>query len=203
MRQPYPYCLVIVILLFTIVFYPEEATGQYFGKNKVQYEDFDFKEKKTPHFSLYHYLPEDSGATFFAQQAERWYQHHQRFFKDTFYEPNPLVLYNNHADFQQTAVITSRLSPATSGVTEGLKNRVVMPFNPSRTETHHVLGHELVHAFQYHLVKTDDSLGLRAMSRQPLWFIEGTWPNTSLSDDRMPTPPCGCAMRFLMTMCPT
>lgn len=165
--------IIYVFLFLFIALMPASVNAQYFGKNKVQYEDFDFKVKRTPHFALYHYLPEDSGASFFAQQAERWYDHHQRFFKDTFSQPNPLVLYNNHADFQQTAVITSRLSPATSGVTEGLKNRVVMPFNPSRAETHHVLGHELVHAFQYHLAKTDDSLGLRAMGRQPLWFIEG------------------------------
>lgn len=32
------------------------VSAQYFGKNKVKYEDFDFKIYNTPHFEIYHYL---------------------------------------------------------------------------------------------------------------------------------------------------
>jgi hypothetical protein len=168
--QPLPVRALLLLLLLTTGV--ERAAAQYFGKNKAQYETFDFEVLETPHLSVYHYMP-DTSAILFGRQAERWYSHHQRFFKDTIDQRNPLVLYNNHADFQQTAIVSSNLSPATSGVTEGLKNRVVMPMLFSRKETHHVLGHELVHAFQYHLAKEHDSLSVRRMSRQPLWLIEG------------------------------
>ena len=58
------------------------------------------------------------------------------------------------------------IDEATGGVTEGLRRRVVLPFAASMAETDHVLGHELVHAFQY------DILGQR-IGPVPLWFIEG------------------------------
>jgi hypothetical protein len=31
------------------------AYAQYFGRNKVQYDQFDFKTLKTEHFDLYYY----------------------------------------------------------------------------------------------------------------------------------------------------
>jgi len=36
-----------------------------------------------------------------------------------------------------------------------------------------VLGHEMVHAFQYNLIKTDDSLSFNNLANVPLWMVEG------------------------------
>ena len=41
----------------------------------------------------------------------------------------------------------------------------------SNAQTDHVLGHELVHAFQYHLIT--DTLSLNAIGNIPLWMVEG------------------------------
>ena len=35
------------------------AQGGYFGRNKVQYRDFDFQVLKTPHFDIYYYPEEE------------------------------------------------------------------------------------------------------------------------------------------------
>jgi hypothetical protein len=57
------------------------------------------------------------------------------------------------------------------------KQRVVMPFTHSYAETDHVLGHELVHAFQYDI--TGSGPGRRRLEaaaqryQVPLWFTEG------------------------------
>ena len=32
------------------------ASAQYFGRNKVLYQNFDFRVLQTPHFEIYHYL---------------------------------------------------------------------------------------------------------------------------------------------------
>ncbi len=32
------------------------AQAQYFGRNKVNYKEFDFKVLQTPNFDIYHYL---------------------------------------------------------------------------------------------------------------------------------------------------
>ena len=78
----------------------------------------------------------------------------------------PLVLYASHPEFEQTNVIEGQIDEGTGGVTEGLQRRIVLPIAASLKETDHVLGHELVHAFQY------DILGQEA-GPMPLWFIEG------------------------------
>lgn len=151
----------------------QQLWGQYFGRNKVNYETFPFRIYSTPHFQIYHYLDNEEKIRDFAQLAERWYKRHQAVLLDTFQQRSPIILYNNHAEFQQTTVISSLIGVGTGGVTEGLRNRVVMPIRKSNAETNHVLGHELVHVFQYHMFKNTDSLNFESISSIPLWMIEG------------------------------
>ena len=42
-------CSFVIFLSFMV---PTTGHGQYFGQNKVNYEDFDFKIIKTPHFDV-------------------------------------------------------------------------------------------------------------------------------------------------------
>ncbi|MDB5018861.1 MAG: translocation protein TolB [Mucilaginibacter sp.] len=109
----------------------------------------------------------------FAQESELWYTLHQQVFKDTFKKPNPIILYANHPDFQQTTAIDGEIDVGTGGVTEGLKNRVVMPVMETNQTTRHVIGHELVHAFQYHMLLGKDSASFENINNLPLWMIEG------------------------------
>ncbi|MEL6863193.1 MAG: hypothetical protein AAFP19_02185, partial [Bacteroidota bacterium] len=147
--------------------------AQYFGRNKPRYQKFDFEVYESPHFEVYHYLENEDLRHQLTQYSEDWYLLHQAILQDTFRHKNPILFYNNHADFQQTNAISGSLSVGTGGVTEGFKNRVVMPITPSHQQTHHVLGHELVHAFQYHLLTTGDSTSLRSIQNLPLWLVEG------------------------------
>src|SRR5690606_13960078 len=52
------------------------------------------------------------------------------------------------------------------------RERVIMPFTGVYAETDHVLGHELVHVFQYRIAGTTRN-GLRSLGGIPLWLIEG------------------------------
>ena len=149
------------------------AKAQYFGQNKVRYKKLKFKVYRTPHFEIYYYLKNDSMIKRFAQESELWYTLHQKVFKDTFKKPNPIILYANHPDFQQTTAIDGQIDVGTGGITEGLKNRVVMPVMETNQTTRHVIGHELVHAFQYHVLRDNDSLSFDNINNLPLWMIEG------------------------------
>lgn len=149
------------------------ARAQYFGQNKVRYKNLKFNVYKTPHFEIYYYLKNDSMVKRFAQESELWYTLHQQVFKDTFKHANPIILYANHPDFQQTTAIDGEISVGTGGVTEGLKNRVVMPVMETNQTTRHVIGHELVHAFQYRLLLGHDSSEYENINNIPLWMIEG------------------------------
>jgi Tol biopolymer transport system component len=188
------------ILLVITLFYFSDATAQYFGRNKVNYRNFDFRVLQSPHFDIYNYLQSIERRNQFAQRTEQWYRMHQQIFRDSFEKQNPLLIYNNHADFQQTRAIEGTIGVGTGGVTEALKNRVVMPFMESNAQTDHVLGHELVHAFQYHLIT--DTFSLNAVNNIPLWMVEGLaeymsigpvdahtaiWLRSAVASNKLPT----------------
>ena len=58
-------------------------------------------------------------------------------------------------------------------MTEAFKRRIVLPFAGPLEATDHVLGHELVHAFQYDITGTNVSSNTAGALALPLWFIEG------------------------------
>jgi len=60
---------------------------------------------------------------------------HQAIFADTFEYRNPIILYNDHADFQQTNTIGRHDRGRDRCVTEALKNRVVIPLTMSKQQT--------------------------------------------------------------------
>ena len=84
-----------------------------------------------------------------ARMAERWYARLSRLLNHRFAKRQPLILYASHPHFEQTNVLSGFIGEGTGGVTEVLKRRVVMPLAGPLAETDHVLGHELVHAFQF------------------------------------------------------
>ena len=141
----------LIILLLAI---PISALAQAFGQNKPRYAQFDFEVYRSPHFDIYHYFKDSALRDQLTKNAEQWYLMHQAVMKDTFHHHNPIIIYGSHPDFQQTSAISGSIGEGTGGVTESLKNRVIFPVMFSNQQTGHVLGHELVHAFQYHLVLT-------------------------------------------------
>ncbi len=167
------FCLNLFVVLFWSIL-PSQVDAQYFGQNKMRYKKLDFKVYDTPHFNIYHYLENDSMMNWFAKESEVWYELHQQVFQDTFSRKNPIILYNNHPEFQQTTAISGEIGVGTGGVTEAFKQRVVMPIMQINQQTRHVLGHELVHAFQYRvLMEGGDSTRLENIANLPLWMVEG------------------------------
>lgn len=160
----------IGILLFAMAL-PNDTSAQYFGRNKVQYDQFNFNILPTNHFDLYFTVDAETAARDAARMADRWYERHSTFFAHELSARRPLIFYANDADFQQTNVIGGSIGQGTGGVTEGLKQRVVMPFTGLYGETDHVLGHELVHSYQYDLALSTNR-GIQ-LQRLPLWLIEG------------------------------
>ncbi|MFA3782895.1 hypothetical protein ABRY23_07525 [Melioribacteraceae bacterium 4301-Me] len=166
-----------ISFLALIVFSPSKVVSQYFGRNKVNYETPDFKMIKTKHFDIYYYEEEKEAAKYAAEMAERWYNRHSKLTGDTLKGRQPLILYSSFPMFSVTNVLGgSTIGIGTGGVTEPVLRRIVMPFAGPLKETDHVLGHELVHAFQFDIATKADSsarTGLNNINRLPLWFIEG------------------------------
>ncbi|MBR9991347.1 MAG: PD40 domain-containing protein [Gemmatimonadetes bacterium] len=148
------------------------AAGQYFGRQKVQYETFDWRIMETERFDIHFYPEEQTVTTDAARMSERWYARLSRAFQHEFVK-KPIIFYADHPDFQQTNTTWGQLTEGTGGFTDALRNRVVMPFTGSYFENDHVLGHELVHVFQYDLSSSAGGGGLQGLNRLPLWLIEG------------------------------
>ena len=51
--------LLIVLPIAGVLLMPTPANAQYFGRNKVNYDSFDFKSFKTDHFEFYVYPEEE------------------------------------------------------------------------------------------------------------------------------------------------
>jgi len=164
----------VVLFFLTVLFLSTTANAQYFGRNKVQWEHFDFKVLKTEHFDIYYYDREADVVNDVGRMAERWYVRLSRVFNHTFTR-KPIVLYANPADFQQTTTTPEIIGQGTGGFTDPFMNRVVLPLTGDYAENDHVLGHELVHVFQFDVANTFSTNARRRfnLEQMPLWLVEG------------------------------
>src|SRR6476661_4337348 len=171
--KSYAPSLGLAVLLAATVAQAAPAHAQYFGRNKVQYENFDFKVLRTAHFDLYYYPEERPAADIAARMAERWYARLSGLMHHQLSGRQPLILYATQAQFQQTNVVEG-ISEGTGGVTEALRRRIVLPTGGTLGDLDHVIGHELTHAFQYDITGVTGRNGASpAAEAMPLWFVEG------------------------------
>ena len=169
---------VALAILSASLAFPVEA--QYFGRNKVQYEQFDFRVLETPHFRLHFYPEEEAAARDMARMAERWNTRLSGMFNRQLSKRKPILLYANQPDFQQTNAVMDQLTEGTGGVTESLRDRLIMPLTGVYEDNDHVLGHEMVHVFQYDLASDPKQGGMGGLQNLPLWVIEGVAEYLSL-----------------------
>lgn len=158
--------------------------GYQYGQNKVQYKNFKWQVLRTEHFEVHYYPEAAEAAQDAARMAERGYAYLSDVLEHQIKSRIPLVLYASLNDFQQTNVVDGLIGDGTRGVTESLKNRVVLPITGSYREFNHVLVHELVHAFQFDMIKSIDNGGLGSFN-PPLWFVEGMAEYLSIGMDNV------------------
>jgi len=150
--------------------------AQYFGQNKVQYQSFDFHIIQTEHFEVYYYPAERAAALDGARIAERWYARLSRVLHHQFQGRKPIIFYASQSDFQQTNTTSGDVGEETGGFTEFFKHRMVLPFTGAYEELEHVVGHEMVHQFQYDVFsrgRIGAGIQTYVNINPPLWFMEG------------------------------
>ncbi|UCB53361.1 MAG: hypothetical protein JSV10_04600, partial [Candidatus Zixiibacteriota bacterium] len=165
--------LSLIILAF--LFLSDSAHGQYyFGKNKIQYTDFDWQVLTTRHFEIYFYTGEKEIAEIAANCAEESYQFLENKFNHRVEKKIPLIIYSSPNYFAQTNIIPTLLPESVAGFTEFLKGRMAVPFNGSYSDFARVIRHELVHAFIMrkipYVMRAHRKINYTGL---PLWFEEG------------------------------
>ncbi len=166
--------LKLLFLIILIVSCTADAQLYYFGRNKVQYQGFDWKVLRTEHFNIYYYGEFEEIAEIGASYAEEAYDELKVRFDNLITRPIPLIFYNTSLHFQQTNTTPGLVPDAVGGFFEFMKGRVVIPFTGSIHDFKHVIRHELVHVFMTTKVLTILSdHRLTADRFPPLWFTEG------------------------------
>lgn len=179
-----------VAVFFAIILFAADANAQFgdwfgFGKNKVQYRNFNWSVIKTKHFDVYFYEEERTAAEDAARIAERSYEYLSEVLGYKFKHKIPLILYDSHNAFQQTNAVSGFISEGTQGVTESIKGRIVLPITGSYAQFTHVLTHEIVHAFQFDIMMVSGPTDLVRRFNPPLWFIEGMAEYLSIRMDNI------------------
>lgn len=163
----------IIIALFMIL--PSFAYAQ-FGKNKVQYQTFNWKYVSTKNFDVYYDEGSKYLADFTAIEAERAMGNIIKILHRGIDKRISIIVYNTKNEFQQNNIISQYMSEGILGVTELMKNRVVLPFMGDYNQYQHVIHHELVHAYLNQILYGGSFQSAVSVSNQiefPLWMNEG------------------------------
>lgn len=170
--------------LFLLTPSPSEAQG--FGKNKVQYKEFDWRFLQSKHFDVYYYNDAKAVAEFTADIAESSYVSLKKDFQYDLEKRIPILIYNGQNDFQQTNVTLSDIGEGVGGFTEIFKDRVVIPFQGDYEDFRHIIHHELTHAVMFQLYYgggVGAAVSGMARFQIPLWLAEGLAEYESLGWD--------------------
>lgn len=162
--------------LLLIILIPQILSAQFyfFGRNKVQYEKFNWKVLKTEHFNIYYYDDLSEIAEIGAHYAESAYQEYKVKFNHIVTQRIPLIFYNTHIHFQQTNITPGFIPEGVGGFFEFMKGRVVIPYLGNLAGFEHVIRHELVHVFmttKIYSILSDYRIDTERLP--PLWFVEG------------------------------
>ncbi len=155
----------------------EPASAQeYYGKNKVNYFDYDPYFIESEHFTIYFDKGSIQVAEFVAKEAERALVKLEKDLKYTLKGRYPIVVYNSHNGFSENNIQLSEIPEGTGGFTEFAQGRVVIPYTGSYSDFRHVIHHELSHSITIELWTGGGWLGAmvnQAATLPPLWVAEG------------------------------
>ncbi len=170
----FPWFIAGLLLLAVAVPSISPAQFFYFGRNKVQYTEFEWHVLKTEHFDIYYYPQMKDLAERGAAFAEESYHVLEAKFNHSLNVRVPLIFYSSHLHFEQTNTTGGFLPEGVGGFFEFLKGRVVIPSDGSTAQFKHVIRHELVHVFTYSKITRVLTDHRKAQDRfPPLWFTEG------------------------------
>lgn len=177
---------ILIICAIIVIGCPFVVFAQSFGKNKVQYKNFNWNFIQSKHFDVYFYSGGIKLAEFTADVAESSYVALNVDMKYKIQDRIPILIYNSHNDFQQTNATYSLLEESVGGFTEIFKNRIVVPFQGDYDEFRHVIHHELTHAVTFQMFYSSGSGSMvmnMARFQMPLWLLEGLAEYESLGWD--------------------
>ena len=168
------------LMILPLVTAPAQAQ---FGKNRIQYRDFEWKIYRSPHFDVYYYTAEEHLLQNTVSLAESAYDELSRTFDYQIQDPTPLIVYTTHSAFQQNNIILNGVPEGAQAFATPTRFRMVLPLDMPDGQLLSLIRHELTHIFQYHILFRG-KLGAGLRARPPQWFMEGM--ASYFGDDEVP-----------------
>lgn len=122
-----------VVFIVSLTHLLGQSSQEIFGKNRVQYNSFDWKYLSTEHFKIYYYIGGNKLAYNTARYAESEFERITNTLGFTPYSPITLVIYNSITDLQQSN-INLQHKAFVGGQTNFIKSKVEVAFNGNQIE---------------------------------------------------------------------
>ncbi len=156
--------LLTIIVFF--VFLP-----QLYSQNKIHsFVSEEWKKIEEQEFIIYYPLNHDFLILKTVPKIKNTIQYYSNILKHKLTHQIVFFIYPSFQDFQSSHIIFDYLPEGVAGYTEPLFERVVIPYNGNWDDFLHTLNHEIVHSFQFDIIKNvyqDERIAI------PLWIIEG------------------------------
>lgn len=143
-----------------------------FGKNKIAYDNFDWKIYHSTHFDVYFYEEERPSLQKVVNFAESAYDDLSRKFNFQITKKVPLIFYATHSQFEQTNTLLMFIPEGVGAFAEPVKNRMVLPIDMPDEKLLQLITHELTHIFEYEIL-FQGKLGKELTTNPPTWLMEG------------------------------
>jgi hypothetical protein len=165
---------VLLVCALAVALGAAPAHGQSFGRNKIQYDGFEWHVLRTDHFDVYYYPEAEELARIGAATAEEAYADLSDRFAGSLIERVPIVFYATNLHFKQTNITPGFIPDGVGGFFEFLKGRVVIPADGNLGRFRRVIRHEMTHVFTFNrLARVLRDHRRPGETQLPLWFTEG------------------------------
>ncbi len=153
-----------------------------FGKNKIAYNNFDWRIYRAPHFDVYYYPEEEGLLQEVVSDAESQYVRLSQMLDHEIKFRIPLIYYKTHNEFEQTNIVLEFLPEFVGAFAEPIENRMVLPMDAPPDKKYSLIGHELTHVFEFSILY-QESLSRAFRSNVPGWIMEGLASHLGRDED--------------------
>ena len=143
----------------------------YYGKNKVNYDPFEWKHYRTDHFDIYYYEEDIAVLQRIANFAESAYKRISQELKHQVSAVIPVLYFSNYTEFEQNNLTS--VGESVLGLAEPILYRFLVRGDMANDELQDLVEHELTHIFQYDILYGGPGMALYALGQPPSWIIEG------------------------------
>lgn len=151
-------------------------TLEEFGKNRIQYQRFDWKVMTSTNFEVYFYGDAQTAATLAAQYAESEFDRVTDILGYTPYSRTKIFLYNSQSELNQSNIGITLGSERDAHEESLSKSRIQVAFSGNQVDFRRQLVREIAAVFVYDMLyggSLKDALQSSLLLTLPDWFMAG------------------------------